>query len=169
LKRAELADHFNAPIGNENVVKANLEDKPRRAARSAGNALMKNYDKIPQQRRDELEKLLADYFDRTFDSDLIECAANLPVTIKTSDSEEEFLQHGAKVVAKIEEGGIEALKDFEVSWRKHFLDIMKPKFMPDGWDLYHNHERIEEKTERELRRLEHESIQTQIEENTQKF
>ena len=24
--------------------------------------------------------------------------------------------------------------------------------MPDGWDLYHNHERIEEKTEREQRR-----------------
>ena len=37
------------------------------------------------------------------------------------------------------------IKDFEVSWRQHFLDVMKPQFLPAGWNLYHNHERIEEK------------------------
>ena len=72
--------------------------------------------------------------------------------IGTEGNEEEFLQHGQKIVSKLEGEGIEALKDFEVSWRKHFLEIMKPKYMPDGWDLFHNHERIQEKTEREEHR-----------------
>jgi len=153
LRRAELADQYQAPIGNENLVKANLEDKSRRTARSAGNALLKNYEKIPEKRRIELENTLAQYFNVDFSQELIQLASDLPVTVKgTEGDEEEFLQHGQKIVSKLEEEGIEALKDFEVSWRKHFLEIMKPKYMPDGWDLFHNHERIQEKTEREENR-----------------
>ena len=44
------------------------------------------------------------------------------------------------------------MKEFEVSWRKHFLEVMKPEYMPDGWDIYHNHERIEVRTAREAKR-----------------
>ena len=43
-------------------------------------------------------------------------------------NEEHFQQHGEKVVETIsQKGGIEAVKDFEVSWRQHFLDVMDPK------------------------------------------
>jgi hypothetical protein len=44
---------------------------------------------------------------------------------------------------------MDAVKEFEVTWRRNFLDAMKPKFMPEGWDIYHNHERIDEKLRRE--------------------
>lgn len=49
-------------------------------------------------------------------------------------------------------GGIESVKNFEVDWRQHFLDTMDPQFMPEGWNIYHNHERIEEKLDREKKR-----------------
>ena len=32
------------------------------------------------------------------------------------------------------------------------LNFIISKHMPDGWDLYHNHERIEEKLQRDSRR-----------------
>merc|ERR1719447_866731 len=155
LKRAELADEFQAPIGNSQRITANLEDRSRKAARSAGNALLRNYDQIPVERRKQLEKVLLDYFGgEEFDMSMVKKGSDLPVTVPRDDGEDdEFLQHGNKVVSTLaERDGINSLKDFEVAWRKHFLDQMKPKFMPEGWDLYHNHERIEEKTQRELDR-----------------
>ena len=155
MKRAELADEFQAPIGNSQRITANLEDRSRKAARSAGNALLRNYDQIPVERRNQLEKVLLDYFGGDeFDMSMVQKGSDLPVTVPRDDGEDdEFLQHGNKVVSTLaERDGINSLKDFEVAWRKHFLDQMKPKFMPEGWDLYHNHERIEEKTQRELDR-----------------
>ena len=103
----------------------------------------------------ELEKSLKDFFDGdVFCEWMIREGAELPVTVGTEDGEEQnFLQHGEKVVSTLnEQGGIEAVKEFEVSWRQHFLDAMKPQYMPDGWNLYHNHERIEEKLGRERRK-----------------
>jgi hypothetical protein len=29
------------------------------------------------------------------------------------------------------------LKDFVIMWRKHFIDIMNPKFLPEKWDINH--------------------------------
>ena len=72
---------------------------------------------------------------------MIEKAIALPVIIGQN---EKFVQHGEKVIQLItEEGGIDHLKDFEVSWRQHFLDVMKPQFLSEGWNLYHNHELID--------------------------
>ena len=34
----------------------------------------------------------------------------------------------------------------------YILNFIISKHMPDGWDLYHNHERIEEKLQRDSRR-----------------
>ena len=49
---------------------------------------------------------------------------------------------------------MEFVKEFEISWRQYFLDTMKPKFLPQGWDVYHNHERIDAKLKRENDRIE---------------
>ena len=119
---------------------------------------MKNYAKLPEARRLELERMLVEFFeaDGEFTMALAEEASKLSIMVaKTDDQdkEEEFQQHGVKVVSILQEtGGIEALKEFEVSWRKHFLEVMKPAFMPSGWDIYHNHERIEVRSAREAAR-----------------
>jgi hypothetical protein len=31
--------------------------------------------------------------------------------------------------------GHEALGKFVIRWRKHFLEVMRPKFMPDHWEF----------------------------------
>ena len=149
-----------------------FEDTARRSARSAGNALLKNEAKIPAgypllsvrhptniyliARVAVLKKTLSDFFDEDeFDRSMIEKASALPVTIGQDENgeEENFVQHGEKVIKLITEGGgIDSLKDFEVSWRQHFLDVMKPKFLPEGWNLYHNHERIDVKLTRERKK-----------------
>ena len=119
---------------------------------------MKNYAKLPEARRLELERMLVEFFeaDGEFTMALAEEASKLSIMVaKTDDQdkEEEFQQHGVKVVSLLQDtGGIEALKEFEVSWRKHFLEVMKPAFMPSGWDIYHNHERIEVRSAREAAR-----------------
>ena len=82
LKRASLGDQYNAPLGNENVARANLESKERKAARSAGNALVKSYDKLPEARREQLETMLINFFDEpSFTMDLAERASKLSIMV----------------------------------------------------------------------------------------
>ena len=138
LKRASLGDQYNAPLGNENVARANLESKDRKQARSAGNALMKNYAKLPETRREQLESMLTKFFDEpSFTMELAEKASKLSimvskelvdirivnfnisfvVTLKkynkkvnhskdNDDEEEEFQQHGVKVVSTLQSTGL---------------------------------------------------------------
>lgn len=41
--------------------------------------------------------------------------------------------HGYRVVQQLKTE--KEIKDFVVLWRKHFIDTMKPKFMPEGWSI----------------------------------
>ena len=78
------------------------------------------------ERLTELKQIIMEYFGAdNFEESLAIRASELPVLM---ENEEHFQQHGEKVVEIINlRGGIEAVKDFEVSWRQHFLDIMDPK------------------------------------------
>lgn len=50
----------------------------------------------------------------------------------------DYLPHGLKVVmAVVESEGILAL---ERMWRQHFLDTMRPKYLPDLWSVNHRHD-----------------------------
>ncbi|XP_058805451.1 exonuclease 3'-5' domain-containing protein 2 [Phymastichus coffea] len=59
---------------------------------------------------------------------------NIPAQVKNQP-------HGLKVVQYFEkkDGG---LVELEKLWREHFLDTMKPKFLPDLWSVSHNQERL---------------------------
>ena len=75
--------------------------------------------------------MICDYFEvENYEDSMAQKAAELPVLTGHDETgnEEHFQQHGEKVVETIsQKGGIEAVKDFEVSWRQHFLDVMDPK------------------------------------------
>ena len=63
--RQELAVMCNAPIGSEENVKVK-EDHQLRKVKSAGRALLKDHEghhKIPTSRRQDLEKILKDYYE----------------------------------------------------------------------------------------------------------
>ena len=42
------------------------------------------------------------------------------------------------VMEKMEDG----LVAFERLWRQHFLDSMKPNFLPKGWSVEHSHDQL---------------------------
>ncbi|CAG5086999.1 Oidioi.mRNA.OKI2018_I69.PAR.g11433.t1.cds [Oikopleura dioica] len=154
LKRARIATKFDAPLGNADLAKAILEPKDRRNVRSGGNALIKSRNKLPEKRVKELESIIMKFFGaEEWNSELEQKASDLPVLAGNESDAQNFVQHGEKVVTSLmESGGIEEVKNFEVEWRQHFLDVMDPQFMPEGWNIYHNHERIEEKLDRERKR-----------------
>ena len=51
--------------------------------------------------------------------------------------------HGEIVVEKLVLEGPEAIQEFVEMWRQHFLDTMKPKYMPKYWDVKRPASRLE--------------------------
>lgn len=139
--RYKLADLHNAPIGNTTDVKI-VVDGNLKTIKSTGKALDRNSNTIPDYRREELRNILKEYFatdDLTVE--LIKKAANLDIAV-VNDSYE---PHGLRVYKYYEQIG---LIHFEKLWRQNFLGTMKPQFMPSGWSVTHNHEKLKLKMSR---------------------
>jgi len=133
--RKRLAEECRAPIGAIDKVKATnpLLKKVVSAARTIKSAK----DKIPFDRLAELEAIITEYYN---------------VSLLTSEVLEEALKigtqsvnkepHGRKVVSCYVQKP-EGLLSLEILWRKHFIDSMKPEFLPPYWSLDHNKERLD--------------------------
>lgn len=152
LFRRQLADEYHAPQGSVQAIRL-YEDPKRRAVRSAGRALEKAGNKIPAERRAELEKVVLDFFEEDeIHEDLIKRASSLETRVEN----EAYIPHGEKVVKLIyKEKGSKGLLDFERRWREHFLQTMKPAHLPTLWSIDHNHEKVMRninKMEEELQR-----------------
>lgn len=131
--RQELANKYHAPFGT----KAHMYkvDNPHLGkVRSAAKALLKNADRIPDERRALLEKIVTDYFQVSdAGKDLLKTA--MEMDIREENKKFQGL-HGERVVkALIEEHG---LVDFIRLWRSRFLELMKPKYLPPLWSIEHN-------------------------------
>lgn len=63
------------------------------------------------------------------------------MNLETKVMNENYEPHGLKVVNYFinKNGGI---LELEKMWRQHFLDTMKPQFLPALWSITHNHERL---------------------------
>ncbi|XP_047740326.1 exonuclease 3'-5' domain-containing protein 2-like [Hyalella azteca] len=139
--RYQLADQHDAPIGNSTDVKV-ITDGDLKVIKSAGKALLKKDSQIPPTRIAELRKTLQDYFKTDLLTDeMIAQAAELDVSIFNVSYE----PHGLRVFKYYEKIG---LIHFEKLWRENFLTTMKPKFMPKGWSVTHNHEKLKLKMSR---------------------
>lgn len=101
----------------------------RDIARSA-YAIVKHGHKIPQDRKSILMKKISDYFKKEIKEEELGDIAGIeivPIDI-------EHVDHGKFVVDQLD--NFEAIEVFVQRWRKHFVDTMKPKFLPDYWDEY---------------------------------
>ncbi|XP_066491726.1 exonuclease 3'-5' domain-containing protein 2 [Tiliqua scincoides] len=138
--KQQLAEEFGAPIGCEEGVRL-LEDPVRRQVRSSARALL-NADSLPDARREELLKVIKDYFETvTVSPEMLQEAAGLETRI----SNESYMPHGLKVVQCFGKGGLSSLMQLERRWRQHFLDVMQPKHLPKQWSVDHNHEKLIQK------------------------
>lgn len=132
--RKVLARECNAPIESGDVGKSK-EDPVLRKVRSAGRALAQARNLLPQDRAALLEDVLKEHYkvDEVTDA-IVQAAADVDTRIVN----EEFVPHGLKVVGHFKENG--GLVSFELRWRQHFLDTMKPKHMPPLWSVDHHRE-----------------------------
>ncbi|KAG8179524.1 hypothetical protein JTE90_025753 [Oedothorax gibbosus] len=134
--RHKLAVLCDAPFGPDKDVQNKL-DKEISKVKSAAMALSSYKHKIPEQRREELKNVIANYYEvATATDELVEKAKN----IDTNSSNSNFIPHGQRVYEYFCENG--GLFEFEKMWRQHFLDIMKPQYLPDMWSVEHNHKRL---------------------------
>ena len=94
---------------------------------SAANALANKRDMIPPAKIAILEGRLREFFGREFDAD------DLAVLGERHGRYRESKQTGPSVCEKVVAANPD-LDAFAMRWRDHFLKVMKPRFMPDGWD-----------------------------------
>ncbi|XP_076804357.1 exonuclease 3'-5' domain-containing protein 2-like [Clavelina lepadiformis] len=140
--RRKIAEEYDAPVGSIQTIQL-LEDPTRRSIRSAGHALATNGIKIPQPRKDELERVIKKYYNvEELTDDLIHEASKL----ETRYRNEAYIRHGEKVVKTIyDKEELQGLVNFEKRWRVHFLSTMQPKHLPYLWSVEHNHDRLQER------------------------
>lgn len=133
ILRNQLATECNAPLGSATNSRKKVNPGLGKV-RSAARAILHNKEKLPSERLQELEKTVKDYFNVTeVTPDIILMASDLD----TSYINDGYVAHGEKVVQHMcLHGGLLA---FERRWRQHFLDTMKPQFLPKMWSVTHGH------------------------------
>ena len=62
---------------------------------------------------------------------------NLDITPNSRIPNENYSPHGKLVVQHYIERSGEGICALERRWRKHFLDTMRPKFLPPLWSVEH--------------------------------
>jgi hypothetical protein len=103
------------------------QDHRRSRAVSLARALRRDGERIPPARRQEMLRTIGEWLGRWPVSDTdVETVAGLEAA-----SEGTLLaEHGRAVVAWA--GDVQA---FLRRWREHFLQTMRPRFMPEHWDV----------------------------------
>ena len=119
-----------------------IEDLELKKVKSAAKALNYAGDKLPLQRHQQLSQIVQDHFNAFhLTPEMITEAA----TMETRRENSNFVSHGQEVVKKVREEG--KLLEFEKKWRQHFLDTMRPRYLPPLWSVDHRHDGLKEKLE----------------------
>lgn len=123
--KCELSKKYNAPIHN----KMSPHKKMIKEVRSIAYLKLNSWDFVPLDKQKTLNEVLFRYFKREDYSreDLVKVTK---LVYKGINPEQE---HAQIVMSQIED-----LQSFVEMWRTHFMECVKPKFMPEGWDLKRN-------------------------------
>lgn len=129
--RIQLGKEFQAPVGNGPGAK-DVIDNSRKLARNAARALLRHRAGLPVDRALEYQQTLHQFFGCEVPTEKqMKEAANMEVKVYRNNQQE----HGQVVVAAYKKVGLSKL---EQRWRQHFLDTMKPRFLPECWSVNHN-------------------------------
>lgn len=136
MLRQQLVKECNAPLGSQDNVKFQT-DPIKLKVHSAAKALVRCRSSLPENRINELEELIKNFYQiEEITPEILEEGVN----INTKFTNQNYISHGQKVVQYMSKiGGLIA---FETRWRKHFLDTMKPQYLPSMWSVDHNHQRL---------------------------
>ena len=114
-------------------------DSDLKAVRSAAKALLNNKGNIPSARVNELKHVLSSYYG-IIDVDEEVCKRGM--NLESNILNENYVPHGKKVVEYFISSG-DGILYLEKIWRQHFLDTMKPKYLPPFWSVSHQEQRLD--------------------------
>lgn len=122
--KQSLAEIYDAPMHGENFKEINAINKAYGYARN----ILLHSDIIPPSRLETMKQHIKDVFDLQDVShetlvSLIEGELSCAKDINKKP-------HGQIVIERVDD-----LDEFVQMWRKHFVDRMKPRFMPNGWSI----------------------------------
>ena len=133
-KKAEIAKFYNSPL----KVKAVRLDRRRLRIKKAAVAYATSKN-LPKERKEELLNILREFFKREVISKAdIDKAKDIDVFFRGYKG----INHGEDVVKKLAD-----INKFVVEWRVHFVENMRPKYLPQFWDINKN-----EKSEKSKRK-----------------
>ena len=93
---------------------------------------------LPKERLKEMEDRVLNYFKlEKLPNDLNELYKKIEVPKTTYKNKRETSKFKL-IVAKIE-----SIQEFVEQWRKHFIECMNPKHLPNGWDIKRDARRLE--------------------------
>jgi hypothetical protein len=121
LKR-DISKEHNIPVQGYGTLNNNLVKKAKKSA----NILLRDKN-ISEKRKNKLKNILIFYFNKKniFKSDIINASKiNMNTEIK------EPVEFGKFVVEHLS-----SLEEFTIKWRKHFIEKMSPKHLPEFWDI----------------------------------
>jgi hypothetical protein len=129
-KYEDAANQLKADLGEASGVPLHglraPRDRQRGRAVSFARALLRNGERIPQPRREEMLRTIAGWAGKEplGESDLQDIAR------LESTAEGDKIEHGQHVIA-----GTADVQAFIRRWREHFLRTMQPRFLPAQWDV----------------------------------
>ncbi len=120
--KAEFGEMFGVPLHGLRGER----DRNRGRAVSFARALMRNGERIPAARREEMLRFIAEWTGKEpiSDSDIEEIAR------LESAPDGSKIEHGVYVISRTQD-----VQEFIRRWREHFLRTMRPRFLPDQWDV----------------------------------
>lgn len=128
-KYERVADAFRNELAKETgIVIHKKKKKDPQDNRISGlcSSLIRHEDKIPADKRLVMIDKISKYLGREVTQDDI---SKLAIPRKISNQSSDTSNHGKLVVEKFDH------VEFVKRWRRHFIESMKPKYMPTYWDI----------------------------------
>jgi hypothetical protein len=121
--KAELGEEFGVPLHGL----PGERDRERGRAVKFALALLRHGGQIPPARKEEMLAVVATWLGKATVS-----AADLAGVAELASDRGggQAVEHGQHVVARTED-----VQAFVRRWREHFLRTMRPKFLPEHWDV----------------------------------
>ena len=120
--KKELARKYKCDFSGTLKIDLNLKK-----TKDAAIALLKKNNKMPASTIRKFKQRIKKHYKRQkFSAKDLESAAKIKYRVKNED----HLAYGEHVIRSIG-----SLNDFMIMWRKHFVELMSPKFLPEYWDI----------------------------------
>jgi hypothetical protein len=125
------ADRLKTELGQECGVprhgKQGERDRRRSRAVKYAQTLVRQGEKIPPARKEEMLRVIAEWTGTGLPGDTEVAALS---ELASAGDDNERIEHGQQVIAQTED-----VQAFVRRWREHFLSTMQPKFLPQHWGL----------------------------------